>query len=312
MSERKFFGGTMVIVDPSRHVLTSLWAIFQECGFDQILTYESVADLAPLVADTMIDLIVGDADMEEGGFVEQVREIRTGKDAVNPFVVAMALTNDPVESRVNALVNAGIDCVVVRPFSAADLLDRLDLMTHRRKDFVVTTSYIGPDRRVSARARPHLPLLSVPNSLKTRATYGYDEIKLRREIAVMSSKVDGQRKRQNAELIGSIVEQIHPLFEAGQADATILLHLKQLKQTADDMIDRLTQQERENVAALCATLSTLASRLAQTYCRPEPRDLDLLRELGSAIDLAMRDQSQEAKTADILSSLQQAKMLRPS
>src|SRR3546814_1821103 len=59
--------------------------------------------------------------------------------------------------------------LLVKPLSTRIILDRIETVALHRKPFVVTSDYIGPDRRKAvARRDSNVPLIEVPNPLREK------------------------------------------------------------------------------------------------------------------------------------------------
>ncbi len=66
------------------------------------------------------------------------------------------------------MVNSGADDLLLRPFSTTLLGQRIEAHVERRKGFVITTEYVGPDRRKEPGGGA-IDLFDPPNSLKMKA-----------------------------------------------------------------------------------------------------------------------------------------------
>jgi hypothetical protein len=67
------------------------------------------------------------------------------------------------------VVSSGADDLLLRPFSTAVLGSRIEAHIERRKGFVITTDYVGPDRRGDAVRPGGTELFDPPNSLRMKA-----------------------------------------------------------------------------------------------------------------------------------------------
>src|SRR5687767_15648596 len=121
-----------------------------EAGIEHIHNAAEASALAEAVAkpDEAPDVIVCDADLRGGDAAETVHAIRNGELGRNPFVCVLALAWTATQDTVTRLVNAGADHVVAGPIAPQKVIDRIEAMIHRRKPFVVTADYVGPDRRL--------------------------------------------------------------------------------------------------------------------------------------------------------------------
>ena len=105
-------------------------------------------------------------DTNEEELAELGRELETG---VEVSTAGAGGSDHGAHSRIRfdgALSNFGaLNCLPDRQAVAAALADRIDNLVHRRKPFVVSEVYIGPDRRVVSRPEAGLPLIAARCSL---------------------------------------------------------------------------------------------------------------------------------------------------
>ena len=85
--------------------------------------------------------------------LEFCRLVRNGADSPNPFLPIIMITAYSERSRVMEAVNAGVDEFLVKPIRAIDVASRLNAVVERRRPFVRSPSYFGPDRRRRADPR---------------------------------------------------------------------------------------------------------------------------------------------------------------
>ena len=97
-----------------------------------------------------------------------VHQMTDGCD--NPFIVIIVTAWEKSTGLINRVVNSGADDLLLRPFSTALLGSRIEAHIERRKGFVITTDYVGPDRRQSqVRQTNAAETFDPPNSLKMKA-----------------------------------------------------------------------------------------------------------------------------------------------
>jgi len=93
------------------------------------------------------DLIVTDAALPDGDLFALVERIRTGDLGANPFVPVILMTWNADGVAIKNAVDCGVDFILAAPFSLADVFKRIKILINERKPFVVSSEYIGPDRR---------------------------------------------------------------------------------------------------------------------------------------------------------------------
>lgn len=136
-------------------------------GFANIRDYGDVASLRGDPASAAVEFLIVGADLD--GAFDLVRDIRHARFGENPFALVMALVAAERGTELAAAVSAGVDELVTRPLKEAQLMARLRRGWVQRTPFVVTSDFIGPDRRVRER-QGSLSRLSVPNVLADNLT----------------------------------------------------------------------------------------------------------------------------------------------
>ena len=94
------------------------------------------------------DLIITDWMENPDTGIRLVRKIRMDKKSPNQYVPIIMSAGSGHESRVIRSRDAGVSEYLVKPFSAGALAMRITRVVERPRPFVVSTNYIGPDRRV--------------------------------------------------------------------------------------------------------------------------------------------------------------------
>jgi hypothetical protein len=128
--------------------------------------------LRAAVARGEMDFLVLEADERPEVMCEFIRDIRHGRIGPNPYLVISIVTWRPDGRMIKQFIDAGTDDVIVLPASTHFASGRVDHLIDHRRDFVVTTKYVGPDRRVDrpGAAKDELGTIQVPNGLRYKAT----------------------------------------------------------------------------------------------------------------------------------------------
>jgi hypothetical protein len=128
--------------------------------------------------------------------------VRQGTEGHNPFIVIIATAWEKNAALISRAVDSGADDLLLRPFSTALLQARIETHIQRRKGFVVTASYIGPDRRRDTSRPSNVELFEPPNSLrmKTKERLTPDEIALRLEYELQIARklLNSEKLRRDA------------------------------------------------------------------------------------------------------------------
>src|SRR4051812_15974861 len=141
---------------------------------------------------------VAGCEPEVCGLVQEVRQSTLGD---NPFIVIIVTTWRRDGSIVGQVLNSGADDLIARPVSAHVLGERVKAFAERRKRFVVTMDYIGPDRRREPK-KNGAECVEVPNPLNTRAMKNLTKNKANRHIAAAIRRgkdlMDSQKTRRDS------------------------------------------------------------------------------------------------------------------
>jgi DNA-binding response OmpR family regulator len=114
------------------------------------------------------DLVLCEAQTGEADLCRIIQELRRG-DGANAFLVVIVTAWAMDAALSNEISKSGADGVILRPFSAAVLDQRIEAHVFRRKPFIVTAGYIGPERRLKGTRLSNAMSFDAPNSLKTKA-----------------------------------------------------------------------------------------------------------------------------------------------
>jgi DNA-binding response OmpR family regulator len=182
------------------------------------------------------DLILCEAAGTESELCQLVQTLRQGKIAENPFTIVVVTSWRRDGDLVGHVLNSGADDLLARPFSTQQLGERLRAHIDRRKQFVVTSDYIGPDRRREP-GRAGAECFDVPNTLRIRALdrTGDAERMVASEVKRGKDQINREKLRRDA---FQLCVQWRK-FEQRRADAPDFpAILDRIEQLADDIDQR--------------------------------------------------------------------------
>lgn len=248
-----------------------------------------------------VDLLVLDINVVGDGMVDLCRRIRHGEVGANPFIAIIALATAPPESVVRRVVDGGFDDLVVRPTTAKEVLTRLVNQARNRRPFVVTTDYIGPDRRQAPRpGTQQIPLLEVPNPFDGRRAEDNDAYT--KAIADMMETINEQKIERHAFQIGYLINHIVNAYMMHKEGAETDAQVDRLADVCRDMIKRLPGSNYDDLGALIASVLEVAQRIQAQREKPAQKDLDVLPNLARAIKRAMETAVDLSATAQTIHS----------
>ena len=95
-----------------------------------------------------------DADMPTEDGLSLVREIRLNADDPNRTVPIMVVSGLTPFQRMMEARDAGANIIVKKPIAPSVLLARIEWLARNTRDFVISPTYCGPDRRFKSLPLP--------------------------------------------------------------------------------------------------------------------------------------------------------------
>lgn len=184
MIAKRFFETARVLIyDPVASNRNATRASLHSLGYRNVEAVAALDMLANRLKTEPPDLLLAEVAGAESETCALIQAVRQGQLADNPFIVVIATTWRRDGSIIGQVVNSGADDLVARPISTTMLGERVRLLTARRKGFVVTTDYIGPDRRRDARAEARsAECVEAPNPLKLRTMDNLSDEEVTRQL----------------------------------------------------------------------------------------------------------------------------------
>jgi DNA-binding response OmpR family regulator len=158
-----------LVYDPVSANRTATRSALFSLGFRRVETVATVDSFCTHVRNQPPDLAICEAQGAEDELCDVVQALRQGSLGDNPFIVIIVTAWEKSAPLVQRIVNSGADDLILRPYSTAQLGQRIEAHTERRKGFVITTEYVGPDRRKDPSRPSNVELFNPPNSLKMKA-----------------------------------------------------------------------------------------------------------------------------------------------
>ena len=170
MSRLSFDTAEVLVYDPVSSNRNATRASLYTIGFRRIETVATIDAFVESVRRRPPDLALCEAQGSENEICDTIQSLRQGAATYNPFIVIVVTAWEQTSVIVNRVLNSGADDLLLRPFSTTTLQARIRSHIERRKGFVVTTDYVGPDRRRAGDTRPsNVNIFEPPNSLRMKA-----------------------------------------------------------------------------------------------------------------------------------------------
>ena len=280
MSEVDYARASVLLFDPV-HVnqRTTRYALF-EMGFRKIECVSSLAEFKSGIAETAPALVVAESSATDADVFKLVRSIRRSDLGRNPFVVILLTTWSRDTTHIRRAIECGADDVIVRPFSTMFAAERVRTLIRDRKEFIVTSDYVGPDRRKSTDRDTDTQPLAVPNFLQ--AMVNGDEAAIERASSWVREAQDvviAERLRRMAMRIVISVEI--QLTKPENSTAPVKLDIIDMARTARELRVQLMKASRAEAAEVATALLEQITSLGNGVT-PSNRTLQLIKELSMA------------------------------
>ena len=290
--------------EPERQLRSNIRLALRNEKYENVIDVDNVGQVRQFLATRFPDLVVVDAAMKGGGIVDLIHDVRYGQVGQNPFVPFIVTMWEPTQEVVHSVANSGCDDLIVKPIAPQQLLDRIKVLTDNRKPFVVTSDYIGPDRRRDSSRGSDVPLIAVPNTLKAKISgVKIDPAKLSSMIKQAQNSINDQRLKRNAFQICFLVGLILPLLAENKlSDPSLEANLRSILTTSRDTADRMLGTDYEHVSHLCNNIIDVVERLLDNLSRPSQKDISLLKPVSDAILLGFHPTEDAASMAGQINS----------
>lgn len=138
---------SVLVVDDNQHMRSLVRTILESLGVSQIMEARDGAHALEKMAQTQIDLMIVDWNMEPMDGLSLTRHLRTAEDSPDQFVPVIMLSGHTERARVMEARDAGVTEFMAKPVSARSLYARIVSIIENPRPYVRTEDYFGPDRR---------------------------------------------------------------------------------------------------------------------------------------------------------------------
>lgn len=143
-----FKNRTFLIVEPNKGQVAILRSILREGHAGRILEAQDAGTALEITSVNAVDVAFISTDLVLTTGFEFARLVRHDKDVVNPMLAMILMAHAPDRTLLKQAILNGIDAIVPKPMSAADVLGRVKLVLERPVPYIRTPAgYFGPDRR---------------------------------------------------------------------------------------------------------------------------------------------------------------------
>jgi DNA-binding response OmpR family regulator len=202
MGRLSFDSIDVLIYDPVPANRTATRAALYALGFRRTETVSTLDAFIDAIQKQPPDIALCEAQGQADELCGAIQQMRQGGAGHNPFIVIIVTAWEKNTGLIKQVLSSGADDMLLRPFSTALLGQRIETHIERRKSFVITTDYVGPDRRKDVGRALNVELFEPPNSLRMKAKdrMSADEInrRLDAELKTAREKLAAEKLRRDA------------------------------------------------------------------------------------------------------------------
>lgn len=137
----------VLVVEDNLHFRNLVRSILGALGVPTIEEARDGAEAIEVLNSFKADLAIVDWKMDGVDGIECVRRIRAGSAASNRDLPMIMVTGYTEPGLLRAAQDAGVDDVLAKPISAKSLMSRIMSVMEKRRPFIASDDFVGPDRR---------------------------------------------------------------------------------------------------------------------------------------------------------------------
>jgi len=283
LSQKDFSNVNVVIADTNPHEREAIENDLLTIGFKNILSTDNCKDLTNAIVDGQVDLLICDTALEDSCVTDLVYSMRLGVLGNNMFPVVIMIITEPTQSIVQNVINSGVDAILARPFSQNNLYERVLKLSNKREHFVVTSDYIGPNRRQMHRPGTlEIPKITVPNPFRNKVTGFFSPAEYDDFVEHTATTINEQRITRQTFHISYLINKIQPGEGGYRPSKGLPAEWESLVFTTNDLAVRVKSSQFTHMNRMTLTLTNFVNEMdgAGTL---QSNDLRLLTHLSNGI-----------------------------
>ena len=273
--------------ESNEQVRESMRQMLRGEGYRKTRTFNRMEDLLGAITEAPPDVLIVADDLHANSF-QIVKDIRSFKLGTNPFVMITMMVSGENDTNVKRAMVAGCDDIMIKPVSPGRMLDRIVHFTFNRTPFIVTTDYLGPERRKPTADRPSkIRQLIVVNTVKDKAEgKRTSAAELTRKVErcmtdVMASRLDsyGLKLIYHCNFVLKAYDEKKVEKEVRE---NLLISVSVLEEAAQ--IAKILGESK--LAEVCIGLARQVEEVSEVYQTPTDAGMANLRQLSQAFAAA--------------------------
>ena len=285
----------VVLFSPIQNTRSVIRDAVHGAGIRRVNVIVSVEKLRHAVRETEFDMLVLEAKEHLEAVCEHIREFRHGRLSNNPFLVINVITWLPSDDVIRTFIDAGADDIIVMPISIGAVTSRVDNIIEKRKKFIATSRYVGPERRSQSRAdEGELGGFVVPNGVRFKATGDVSAQVDMEKIERANRIVMEHRLRRTTLRFVEIAAMLEHFKTENPGQSVARKELAGMTELVRYIAQQTGNDARSEIPELVSSLQNVMNEVAQES-RPEADLFALLRIHGEALLALLRGEDEAAE-----------------
>jgi DNA-binding response OmpR family regulator len=205
-----------VLFEPEMNVRHLLRDALGRLRIQSIQVFGHMEDVRKAFQAGNPDLLIADATSPDSETFKLVQSVRHSVVGGNPFLGIIVTAFHPTTALLTKVTNCGADALLVKPVAFRQIQDRINGLIEQPRNFVVTSDFIGPDRRKSPRDGSQIPLLEVPNTLRMKAKSSFAKLNPRALIERSIRDINEHKLLRQAFQAAFLIEFAVPALSDGK------------------------------------------------------------------------------------------------
>ncbi len=279
----------LLVCVPDSEQLDLVESFVQAHNNPSLATFDDVRALRGELPRMPADMLMLQIDGQAQDVHQLVHHLRHSEQDAATFAVVVAMIRSPDAESVRAVVNGGVDDIVLTPCSADQFHERLEGILKRRKPWVVTTDYVGPDRRKAARSEGvQIPLIDAPNPLRVQILKDRSPADYQREARATLAVINEQKiDRHGYQMVWLLDRLAAPSSDHGTLETC--QHMNRLVTVSHDLKLRIGKSARDWLLGEAEDLHNRALRLMEAMPHPPKGDLHGLKRAANLFNERLVD-----------------------
>ncbi len=266
----------VLLSEPTPIFYGAVRSVLHGMGFRTFQNFETIAGLREEFNATSFDLWVTNAALPDGEVFDLVNDVRHGRVGRDVFIPVIVQSLNVTQALARKTLDCGADLLWRLPVTGGQISDGIDNLLHRRRPFVVTADYIGPDRRASARSEGmQIPQVPVPNPMRAKAHPEGFKV----DPAEAMRQIHQQKVERVVYQIGWLMDRIGPALTTDIENAEARKMLDRIVLMATELVRRVSATHFRERSDLCKGLLQQARKAVE---EKDPQHIDLLAHLVQA------------------------------